>query len=89
LFSKEINKFNFTLENENHEAIVVGEISGLSQIPTLDDLKFNAVIALLNSIDQKNFSEAGQDSLFNQYINEIQGTISEMQKHSQFQGKSY
>jgi hypothetical protein len=89
LFSKEINKFNFTLENENNEAIVVGEISGLSQIPTLDDLKFNAVIALLNSIDKKNFSEAGQDNLFYQFINEIQGTISEMQKHSQFQGTSY
>jgi hypothetical protein len=87
--SKDINKFNFTLENENNEAVVVGEISGLSQVPNLDDLKFNAVIALLNSIDKKNFSESGNNSLFNQFIIEIQETITEMQKHSQFQGKTY
>lgn len=74
------------MENEKNETIVIGEISGESNIPFLDDLKFNAVIALLNSIDKKNFSEAGNEDLFNQYINEIQDTISEMQKHIQFQG---
>jgi hypothetical protein len=75
------------MENDKGQLNVKGEISGESEIPFLDDLKFKGVIALLNSIDKKNFSKSGNDHLFDQYISDIEETINEMQRHNEFQGK--
>lgn len=84
----EIKKFRFKHENDKGQPIVNGEISGESEISLLDDLKFKAVIALLNSIDNKNFNECGKNDLFDQYITEIEETIYEMKKYDEFQGRS-
>lgn len=82
-----INQFNFSLENEEGELVVTGNINGESEVPSFDDLKFEAVIALLNSIDKKNFSEVEKKHLFEQYINEIEDTLMEIKIHDQFQGE--
>ena len=82
------DRFHFSLENEEGQLVVKGEISGTAAVPSLDDLKFQAVIALLHSVDKKNFSEVDKVHLFDQSINEIQETITEMKKHDQFQGET-
>lgn len=87
MIERPVNKFNFTLENEEGKLVVTGVISGESEVPSFDDLKFNAVIALLNSIDKKNFSEVEKNQLFKQYIKEIEDTVTEMKIHDQFQGE--
>lgn len=79
--------FTFKLENEKGQLEVKGEILGESQIRFFDDLKFKAVIALLNSIDKQNFHESGKPQLFDDYIKEIEETINEMKKYDRFQGK--
>ncbi|MFF2754827.1 hypothetical protein ACFVR1_13890 [Psychrobacillus sp. NPDC058041] len=81
-----MQKFTFKMENENDELVVKGEIHGKTEIPFLDDLKFNAVIALLNSIDKQNFSETGNNHIFDNYLKEIEETINELKKYNQFQG---
>ncbi|AZU62336.1 hypothetical protein [Neobacillus mesonae] len=78
-------KVNFKFENDNGDVEVKGEIYGESQIPFFDDLKFKAVIALLNSIDQQNFNDSGNSQIFNLYIREIEETIKEMRNYNQFQ----
>ncbi|MBU8919316.1 hypothetical protein BGM25_25085 [Bacillus sp. FJAT-29953] len=80
-------KFTFRLENDEGEVEVKGEINGESEIPFFDDLKFKAVIGLLNSIDKKNFSDSGNHQVFKYFIREIEETIHEMKKYDQFQGK--
>jgi hypothetical protein len=75
------------MENDKGQLVVKGEIIGESEIPLFDDLKFKAVIALLNSIDKQNFNEGGNDHLFDKYIGDIEETIGEMKKYNQFQGK--
>ncbi|WP_142303725.1 hypothetical protein [Neobacillus soli] len=82
------HKVNFKFENDKGELEVKGEISGESQIPFFDDLKFKAVIALLNSIDKQNFNDSGNNQIFNLYIGEIEETINEMRNYDQFQGKN-
>jgi hypothetical protein len=76
------------MENDQGELVVKGEIIGETEIRAFDDLKFKAVIALLNSIDKQNFSEIGNNHLFNHYISEIEETIQMMKKYNQFQGKT-
>ena len=83
-----MQKFTFNMENDNAQLVVKGEISGESEIPFFDDLKFKAIIALLNSIDKQNFSESGNNHLFDHYISEIEETINELKKYNQFQGKT-
>lgn len=83
-----IETFRFSLENDNKELIVSGDIQGKPEMPSLDDLKFKAVIALLHSIDKHNFIEVGKEQLFVDYLKEIEETISEMKKYDEFQGKS-
>ncbi|GHH98871.1 hypothetical protein [Neobacillus kokaensis] len=78
-------KVNFKFENEKGDLEVKGEIYGESHIPFFDDLKFKAVIALLNSIDQQNFNDSGNSQIFNLYIREIEETIKEMRNYNQFQ----
>ncbi|MFC4799255.1 hypothetical protein ACFPA1_07780 [Neobacillus sp. GCM10023253] len=80
-------KFKFRLENDEGEVEVEGEIYGESHIPFLDDIKFKAVIGLLNSIDKKNFSDSGNHQVFKYFVREIEETIHEMKKNDQFQGK--
>ncbi|WP_338472266.1 hypothetical protein R4Z10_05840 [Niallia sp. XMNu-256] len=82
-----IEKVSFHMENVKGELIVKGEISGKSNFPFHDDLKFKGIIALLNSIDKKNFKETNNGSKFNSYIKEIEETIDEMKKFEQFQGE--
>ncbi|MGM0904796.1 MAG: hypothetical protein ACQEXB_27530 [Bacillota bacterium] len=82
-----IHNFNFSLEDEKGQIVVKGEISGDSEVPSLDDLKFNAVIALLNSIDKKHFGEVEKAHLFEQYIKEIEETMKEITIHDEFQGE--
>jgi hypothetical protein len=83
-----MQKFTFNMENDKGQLVVKGEINGESEIPFLDDLKFKAVIALLNSIDKQNFSVSGNNHIFDNYIREIEETINEVKKYNQFQGKT-
>jgi hypothetical protein len=76
------------MEDDKGKLIVKGEISGESEIPLLDDLKFKAIIALLNAIDKQNFSESGNHHLFDRYIRELEETIDEVKKYNQFQGET-
>ncbi len=86
--TENLQKFTFNMENENGELVVRGEIRGESEIPFFDDLKCKAVIALLNSVDQQNFSEPEKNHLFSRYITEIEETIKQMKQHIHFQGKT-
>ena len=83
-----MQKCRFHMENDKGELVVKGEIIGETKIPFFDDLKLKAVIALLNSIDHENFSNSGENDLFDHYIREIKETINEVQKHNKFQEKS-
>ena len=80
-------KFSFNMEDDIGQLIVKGEIIGESEIPFLDDLKFKAVIALLNAVDKQNFTILGNNHLFEHYIKEIEETINEVKKHNQFLGE--
>ncbi|MER2171202.1 MAG: hypothetical protein ABS938_11260 [Psychrobacillus psychrodurans] len=80
-----IETFRFILENDNKELVVSGQIQGKPEIPSLDDLKFKAIIALLNSIDKQSFIEVDKDQLFADYLDEMEGTIGEMKKYDEFQ----
>jgi len=82
-----MQKCRFHMENDKGELVVKVEIIGETEIPFFDDLKLKAVIALLNSIDHENFSNAGKNGLFDHYIREIKETINEVQKHNKFQEK--
>jgi hypothetical protein len=84
----DMQKFTFNMENDKGQLVVKGEINGESEIPFLDDLKFKAVIALLNSVDKQNFSVSGNNHIFDNYIREIEETINEVKKYNQFQGKT-
>ena len=83
-----MQKCRFHMENDKGELVVKGEIIGETKIPFFNDLKLKAVIALLNSIDHENFSNSGENNLFDHYIREIKETINEVQKHNKFQEKS-
>jgi hypothetical protein len=83
-----IQKFNFNMENENGELVVKGQITGKTEIPFMDDLKLKAVIALLNSTDKQNFIDTKNGQLFDDYIREVEETISEMKKYNRFQGET-
>lgn len=83
---EQIETVIFHMENNKGELIVKGEISGESEIPFHDDLKFKGIIALLNSIDKKNFLEIENENIFGQYVKEIEETINEIKKYSHFQG---
>ncbi|MFJ7827562.1 hypothetical protein [Psychrobacillus sp. NPDC096623] len=80
-----IETFRFSMENDNKELVVIGKIQGKPEIPSLDDLKFKGIIALLNSIDKRNFTELDKDQLFVHYLKEIEETIGEMKKYDEFQ----
>ncbi len=67
---------------------VKGEISGAAKIPNHDDLKFKAIIALLNSIDKQNFIITDNLPLFDTFVTEIEETIIEVSKYESFQGKN-
>lgn len=82
-----MQKCIFNMENKEGELVVKGEIIGETEIPFFDDLKLKAVIALLNSIDKQNFSDTGNDALFDHYIREMEETINEVKKHKKFQGE--
>ncbi len=83
-----MQKCTFTMENDKGELVVKGEITGEAEIPFFDDLKLKAVIALLNSIDNQNFSASGNNQLFDHYIREIKETINAVKQHNKFQGKT-
>ena len=81
-----MNTVTFHMEDNKGELIVKGELNGESEIPFHDDLKFKGIIALLNSIDKKNFREAENENIFGQYVKEMEETINEIEKYSHFQG---
>lgn len=83
-----IETFNFNLENDNKELVISGKIQGKPEISSLDDLKFKAIIALLNSVDKQNFVDAEKGQLFDDYLDEIEGTINEMKNYDEFQCRS-
>ena len=83
-----LKKCTFNMENNKGELVVKGEIIGKTEILFFDDLKLKAVIALLNSIDQQNFSASGNATLFDHYIREIEETLKEVKKHKKFQGET-
>lgn len=83
-----IETFKFNLENDHKELVLSGNIQGESEMPSLDDLKFKAIIALLHSIDKQNFTEVDKDQLFVEYLKEIEETIGEMKKYDEFQCRS-
>lgn len=74
------------MEDSTGRLIIKGEITGESELKFYDDLKLKAVITLINSVDQQNFEAAGKMDVFNDYIREIEETLSEVKKHSRFQG---
>jgi len=76
------------MEDTNGKLEVEGEISGETIIPNYDDLKFKAIIALLNSIDKQNFIVTENLPLFNTFVTEIEETIIEVSKYESFQGKN-
>ncbi|TWE01694.1 hypothetical protein FB550_10560 [Neobacillus bataviensis] len=84
----QIHKVNFNMENMDGKIEVKGEISGAAKIPNHDDLKFKAIIALLNSIDKQNFIVTENLPLFVTYVKEIEETIMEVSKYESFQGKN-
>ncbi len=86
---EELNKkkHSFKMEDSTGRLIVKGEITGESELEFYDDLKLKAVISLINSVDQQNFEAAGKIDVFNDYIREIEETLSEVKKHNRFQGK--
>ena len=83
-----IETFRFNMENDHKELVVSGNIQGKPEMQSLDDLKFKAIIALLNSIDKQNFTEVDKDQLFVDYLKEIEETIGEMKKYDEFQCRS-
>ena len=83
-----IETFNFNLENDNKELVISGKIQGKPEISSLDDLKFKAIIALLNSVDKQNFVDAEKGQLFDDHLDEIEGTINEMKSYDEFQCRS-
>ena len=83
-----IETFRFNMENDSKELVLSGNIQGKPEMPSLDDLKFKAIIALLNSIDKQNFTEVDKDQLFVEYLKEIEETIGEMKKYDEFQCRS-
>ncbi|MBB6452410.1 hypothetical protein HNQ94_000855 [Salirhabdus euzebyi] len=85
LRTKEEQKFVFEMIGDDEKVSVKGKISGDAIIPKHDDLKMKAIIALLNSIDQKNFIEHEQMSLFQKYVEEIEETIQALKEHDGFQ----
>ena len=76
-----MNAVTFHMENNQGELIVKGELSGESEIHFHDDLKFKGIIALLNSINKKNFLETKNENKFDQYVKEIEETINEIKKN--------
>ena len=84
----QIHTFKFTMEDTNGKLEVEGEISGETKVPNYDDLKFKAIIALLNSIDKKNFIVTENPPLFDKFVTEIEETIIEVSKYESFQGKN-
>ncbi|MGG1401513.1 hypothetical protein ABE288_27375 [Bacillus salipaludis] len=87
LESKDLNKFTFKMEDDKGDLVVKGEISGATEIPLFDDLKFKAVIALLNSIDKQNFVDSGKIDTLTDYITEIEETIKGITIYNHFQGE--
>ena len=85
-FMDNLQTVNFKMENDSGELVAEGQIHGESVVPFQDDLKFKAIIALLNSIDKKNFREEDHPNVFNHYISEIEETLQEIKKHDHFQG---
>ena len=51
----QMNTVTFHMENNQGELIVKGELSGESEIPFHDDLKFKGIIALLNLSIKRTF----------------------------------
>ncbi|UTR10604.1 hypothetical protein MM300_22525 [Evansella sp. LMS18] len=84
---EEVQRCVFHLEDEEEKLVVHGEISGESDVDYHDDLKLKAVIALLNSVDQVNFTKAEKGAQFNEFMEEIQDVLSEMKSNEHFQGK--
>ncbi|MFE8699390.1 hypothetical protein ACFYKX_02005 [Cytobacillus sp. FJAT-54145] len=80
--------FYFTLEDQNGNTEVTGNFTGKYILESGDDLRFKAILALLNSIDRANFNNTGHQDLFSQYIKEIEETLNEMKQHERFQGKT-
>ncbi|MED1467538.1 hypothetical protein [Bacillus salipaludis] len=85
--SEELNKYTFNMEDDKGELVVKGDIIGETEIPFFDDLKFKAVVALLNSIDKQNFADSGKMEIFNHFITEIEETLNGIKKYNHFQGK--
>ena len=83
-----IETFRFNMENDHKEIVLSGNIQGKPEMPSLDDLKFKAIIALLHSIDKQNFIEVDKDQLFVKYLKEIEETIDEMKKYDELQCRS-
>lgn len=86
--SAQEHTYKFKMESNDGRLTVKGEIAGETIIPNYDDMKLNAVIALLNSVDKQNFTASGKLELFDSLITEIEETITEMKKHQTFQGKT-
>ncbi|MFL9651890.1 hypothetical protein [Exiguobacterium chiriqhucha] len=67
-------KINLTLESFGENGVTLKvDVEGESNMPFWNhDLKLDAVIALLESVDMKDFYEDNKHEEFNQYMNEIQ-----------------
>ncbi|PLT31517.1 hypothetical protein [Peribacillus deserti] len=88
LNENEEQSYIFEMEDSKGELVVSGKIRGDSEMEFYDDLKLKAVIALLNSVDQERFTVHGKNSLFSDYISEIEDTISQIKRFESFQGET-
>ncbi|PLR91141.1 hypothetical protein [Bacillus sp. T33-2] len=75
--------------DDNGNMVLKGEVTGESEVHFYDDLKLKSVIALLNSVDQKNFNRSGRTNLFHGLLKEIEDMIHELKTFEEFQGKTH
>lgn len=86
---EETKTITFKSEDKESNMIIEGKITGSSQIKFHDDMKLEAVLALLNSVDKRNFGESEKLELFHTYIQEIEETLLAMKTFDSFQGDIY
>lgn len=73
-----VEKTILSFESENFETgeTIKGTIEGTSEMSFWKhDLKFKAVLSLLEDINSKDFYEDNKHELFQKYIDEVQDTL--------------
>ncbi|GAA3321588.1 hypothetical protein GCM10020331_038050 [Ectobacillus funiculus] len=81
-------KHSFNMEDNTGRLIVKGEIIGESELEFYDDLKLKSRYRSHKfRRSAKTSRRRGKMDVFNDYMREIEETLSEVKKHSRFQGE--